>query len=68
MIKAQDEVHTVSLEQGEQTSLARIYRIKGMEGVGKQEELEKGTLCLMGAMESFSGFLSIGIELSKATV
>ena len=39
-----------------------------MEGVGKQEELEKGTLCLMGAMESFSGFLSIGIELSKATV
>lgn len=45
MIKAQDEVHAISLEQSEQTSLARLYRIKGMEAVGKQEELEKETLC-----------------------
>lgn len=61
-------MHAVSLEQSEQTSLARIYRIKGMEAVGKQEELEKETLCLIRTVESFSGFLSIGIELSKAMV
>lgn len=39
-----------------------------MEAVGKQEELEKETLCLIRTVESFSGFLSIGIELSKAMV
>lgn len=42
----------VSLEQGEQTSSARIYRMWGMGAVGKEEE----NLDLMGEWKAFQGF------------
>ena len=68
MTKAQDRVHTNSLEQGEQSSLARICRTQGMEAVKSRNSEKKKNLYLIETVESFSWVLSIRIELSKAMV
>ena len=44
--------NAVSLEQGERTSSAGIYKIQGTGAVGEQEE----NLDLMGQWKAFQGF------------